>query len=277
MPKQRISDFPPPLRGAPVAGIPELLGGIPYRLALAGGWIDQPFVSRHNPSPPGSMVVAALEPTCWFLERAGMATGTRKVAIELWGGVLPDREPAELVHELYAKENCDKAEPSGSQDMIGLIYPGISRLDYDFDHQGGTFPKHIESNNDPAIAAWLQRVIHILPIAPRPEGYNPLGIKHIDPQWVQRLGQTGKDCYDAILARDAKALGASMNLCMQCWEALLPQTVRHPALTVDLLAILRGYQQRYAGAMYSGCGGGYLYVVDEGPVPGALHGTIRLA
>ena len=62
---------------------------------------------------------------------------------------LPDRPPAELVRELYEAENRGKCEPSGSQDMIGLIYPGISRLDYDFEHAGGVFPRHIESNNDP--------------------------------------------------------------------------------------------------------------------------------
>ena len=39
-------------------GIPfitELVGAIPHRLQLAGGWIDQPFVSRYNTNPPGSM------------------------------------------------------------------------------------------------------------------------------------------------------------------------------------------------------------------------------
>ena len=40
----------------------QLIGNIPHRLALAGGWIDQPFVSRLNPAPPGSMVVVSLEP-----------------------------------------------------------------------------------------------------------------------------------------------------------------------------------------------------------------------
>ena len=65
-------------------------------------------------------------------------------------------------------------------------------------------------------------------MAPRPEGYNPLGVKNLDPHWIRRLGQTGKDCYDAILRRDVKALGASMNECMKCWEAILPHTVRHP-------------------------------------------------
>ncbi len=250
---------------------------IPYRMAFAGGWIDQPFVSRLNPRPPGSMVVVGLEPTRRFMDRAGMATGTRKVAEKLWPGGLPQRDPAVLVRELYAEENRGKAEPSGSQDMIGLIYPGVNRLDYHFEHQGGFFPQHIESNNDPAIARWLEAVIHMVPVAPRPEGYNPLGVKNLDPQWIGRLGQTGKDCYDAILARDAKALGASMNECMKCWETILPHTVRHPTISLDLAAILGQYQAKYAGAMYSGCGGGYVYVVSETPVADAIRVTVRIA
>ena len=76
---------------APGCGIENLIGRIPHRLALAGGWIDQPFVSIHNPSPPGSMVVVALEPDRWFMERAGMASGTRRVALALQAssGLLP--------------------------------------------------------------------------------------------------------------------------------------------------------------------------------------------
>jgi hypothetical protein len=257
--------------------ITDVIGAIPYRMAFAGGWIDQPFVSRHNPSPPGSMVVVGLEPTFRFMDRAGMATGTREVALRLWNRRLPDRDPAGLVKELYVEENRDKSEPSGSQDMIGLIYPGVNRLDFDFRHEGGIFPVHVESNRDPAVARWLEQVIHMVPVAPRPAGYNPLGVKNLDREWIRRLGQTGKDCYDAILGRDARALGASMNDCMKCWEAILPHTVRHPTVTVDLLGLLGYYQSKYPGAMYSGCGGGYLYVVSERPVPGALRVTVRTA
>jgi len=260
-----------------VPEITEYIGAIPYRMAFAGGWIDQPFVSKHNPSPPGSMVVVGLEPTFRFMERAGMATGTRCVALKLWDGRLPNRDPAELVRELYAEENRGKSEPSGSQDMIGLIYPGVNRLDFDFEHEGGIFPKHIESNNDPAVARWLQEVIHMVPVAPRPDGYNPLGIKNLDPQWIRRLEQSGKDCFEAIVSRDVKSLGTSMNDCMQCWEAILPHTVSHPMVTVDLLGLLRYYQEKYPGAMYSGCGGGYLYVVSEKSVPGAFRVTVRIA
>jgi hypothetical protein len=254
-----------------------VIGRIPYRLALAGGWIDQPFVSRHNPKPPGSMVVVSLEPAFRFMDRSGLATGTRAVATKVWRGKLPRRPPAELTRELYVAENKGRAEPSGSQDMIGLIYPGINRLDYDFTANGGVFPAHIESLNDERIACWLERVVHVLPVAPRPEGYNPLGQKDLDPSWIARLGETGKDCFEAIRRRDLRALGASLNKCMTCWGKLLPHTVRHPTLTVDLVRLLRAYQACYPGAMYSGCGGGYMLVVSENPVPGAFTVKVRTA
>lgn len=257
--------------------ITNLIGKIPYRLALAGGWIDQPFVSRLNPSPPGSMVVVALEPNFRFMDRCGMGTSTRKVAMRLWDNKLPERDPAQLVQELYAAENKDQPEPSGSQDMAGIIYPGISRLDYEASFEGGYFPVHVESNNDPELAAWLEEVLHILPIAQRPDGYSPLGIKNLDPDWIRRLGRSGRDCYQAILSSDLNGLGEAMNECMRCWEVILPHTVQHPALTVDLKGLLSYYQDRYAGAMYSGCGGGYLFVASDGPVPGTIHVKVRIA
>jgi hypothetical protein len=222
------------------------------------------------------MVVVGIEPEFRFMDRSGIASGTRAIATRLWQGKLPERPPAELVRELYEAENRGRSEPSGSQDMVGLIYPGINRLDYDACQHAGVFPAHIESCLDPQVATWLERVLYLLPVAPRPDGYNPLGEKNLNPDMVRRLGQTGKDCYQAILERDLAALGRSMNDCMEFWASLLPHTVRHPALTVDLTSILQVYQSQYAGAMYSGCGGGYLFVVSNEPVPGAFRIRVRL-
>ncbi len=180
------------------------IGGMPYRLALAGGWIDQPFMSRHNPDSFGSMVVVSVEPTFWFMERAGLATSTRNTAFNLWGGRLPDRPPAELVRQLYEEENRHKDDPSGSQDMAGIVYPGISRLDYDVDHEGGVFPRHVESTNDPEIAAWLQGVIHILPVNQRPARVRSarrgrtLCIRSGSSAWTR----SSADGYEAILKRE---------------------------------------------------------------------------
>jgi hypothetical protein len=260
-----------------ISPVAKLLGAIPRRLQLAGGWIDQPFVSQHNPKPPGSMVVAQIEPNFRPMDRSGIAIGTRAIAMKLWKGKLPNRPPEDLARELYEIENKDKAEPSGSQDMIGLIYPGVNRLDYDYKIQSGVFPSHVESCNSPKVARWLSNVLHLIPIEPRPEGYNPLGIKNLEPKWVAKLGQSGRDCYSAIIKMDAQALGASLNLNMKCWETLLPHVVRHPLLRLDLMPLLKAYQRQYLGAMYSGCGGGYLIVVSNKLVPGAFKVNVRVS
>ncbi|MGA2749299.1 MAG: hypothetical protein ABSG59_11030 [Verrucomicrobiota bacterium] len=256
--------------------VARVIGGIPNRLQLAGGWIDQPFVSKLNPQPPGSMVVVSLEPTFRVMDRAGCASGTRSIATKLWKGRLPKRPREELVRELYHAENDGQAEPSGSQDMIGLVYPGINRLDYDYAVQGGVFPSHIETLVASEPARWLEKVLHLLPVEPRPEGYNPLGEKHLEPEWIARLGQTGKECFEAIERRNVEALGASLNQTMACWEKLLPQVLKHPLIKLDLKALLQVYQEEYPGAMFSGCGGGYLIVASEEEVPGALRVTVRI-
>lgn len=255
----------------------QFLGLIPNRLQLAGGWIDQPFVSQHNPNPPGSMVVVQIEPNFRPMDRSGIASGTRAIATQLWKGKIPKGPRDQLVRELYEAENKGKSDPSGSQDMIGLVYPGVNRLDYDFNFEGGIFPTHIESCNSPKVARWLEKVLHLIPVEPRPEGYSPLGIKNLEPKWVAKLSQSGKDCFDAIVRRDAKALGASLNMNMKCWETLLPHVVRHPLIRLDLMALLKAYQKQYLGAMYSGCGGGYLIVVSNKPVPGSFKVKVRVS
>ena len=265
-----------PDRASSTAKLAAVIGPLPYRLQLAGGWIDQPFLSAIDPEPPGSMVVVSLEPTVRYMDRCGMATGTRARAQSLWGDAWPaGREPLDLVRELYAAENAGLAEPSGSQDMCGLILPGVSRLDYDAAVEGGWFPSHVESTCDPVVARWLERVLHLVPVAPRPPGYGPLGVKRLDPEWVHRLGQSGRACYDAIVTQDLDALGASLNECSRCWDALLPHTLAHPTIQIDLKGLLAAYEARYQGAMYSGCGGGYLIVASEEEVPGSFHVTVR--
>lgn len=222
-------------------------------------------------------MVVGIEPTTRFMNRCGMGTSTREVALQRWEQGIPKGDPAELVRELYHVENDGQLEPSGSQDMAGLVYPGVSRLDYDFEHEGGYFPVHVETNTDPEILQWVENIIYMVPINQRPPGYNPLEEKNIDPVWVQRLGKSGADCFDAIVGRDVPALGASMNECMLCWKTLLPNTVRHATIKIDLVGILEHYQQKYAGAMYSGCGGGYVYVASDEPVPGGFQVKVRAA
>jgi len=260
-----------------MAKIESIIGQMPYRLAFAGGWIDQPFISEHNPNPPGSMVVVSLNPTFPFMPKCGLGTSTRQAAMQLWGNSIPNEEPQKLMRQLYNAENTERTNPSGSQDMAGIIYPGISRLDYDARFEGGYFPVHVESNNNLQDATWLENIIYILPVNQRPHGYFPLAEQNLDPEWINRLGNSGRDCFDAIAEKDARKLGWTMNETMHCWEVILPHVVRHPTITMDLMGLLAFYQSRYHGAMYSGCGGGYFYIVSDEPVPGTFQVSVRIS
>ncbi|MGA2242021.1 MAG: hypothetical protein ABSH11_08275 [Verrucomicrobiota bacterium] len=61
--------------------VTEVIGAIPNRLQLASGWIDQPFVSRLNPPPPGSMVVVTPELVFRVMDRSGCGGGCLLVAL----------------------------------------------------------------------------------------------------------------------------------------------------------------------------------------------------
>ena len=70
------------------------------------------------------MVVVGLEPTFRFMDRAGMATGTRKVALALWNGRLPDGDPAELVRRAVRRGEPGQA---GALRLAGHDRPDLSR------------------------------------------------------------------------------------------------------------------------------------------------------
>lgn len=237
----------------------------PYRVCLAGGWIDQPWVSEIH---PGSVVVAQIWPTIDFNDRSGMATSSRKVAIELWGDQFPEGDPVRNAQLLFGAENPPGKEYiSGSQDHLGLLVPGISRLDYD----GKFWPFHIENTVDKETCDWLSQVLNFVPLQPRPEGYNPILKKNLDPEIVKRLGESGKACYNAILKKDVVLLGESMKESFMCWNEILPYTVPDWIMA----EIQKNYFPKYSGAITSGSGGGYIVVPSESDITGAIKIKVR--
>jgi cytidyltransferase-like protein len=236
----------------------------PYRICIAGGWMDQPWVSEVN---PGSVVVAQVWPDIEFNDRSGMATSSRSVAIELWGNQLPSGDPLRNAQLLFGAENFQNTYISGSQDHIGLLKPGINRLYYN----GSYWPQKIESTVDPDICNWLSQVIYLVPLRPRPEGYNPLQKKHLDPAIVKELGEAGDRCWEYILKKDVNGLGRSMKETILIWRKMLPYAV--PDWVLQELET--NYFPFYPGAITSGSGGGYVMVASEKEVPGAIKIRVK--
>ncbi len=237
----------------------------PYRVCLAGGWMDQPWVSGIH---PGSVVVAQVWPDFDFNDRSGMATSSRKVGMELWGNKLPSGNPLRNAQLLFGAENPPGSEyVSGSQDHIGLLVPGISRLDY----KGSFWPEKIETTTDSEICEWLSGVLNFAPLVPRPEGYDPLLKKNLDDRLVKRLGDSGALCYEAILKKDAGLLGEAMKESFLVWREMLPCTV--PDWVMEEMET--NYFPKYRGAITSGSGGGYVVFPSEQEVEGTVKIRIR--
>lgn len=235
----------------------------PYRIALAGGWIDQPWVSEVC---AGSMVVASLHPTIDFHDRSGMATSSRKVAIELWGDRLPEGDPERMAKLLFGAENPPGTDyVSGSQDHIGLLVPGISRLYY----AGKYWPEKIESTRDKQTCEWLEAVLHLIPLEPRLPGYDPLVVKNLEYKWAKQLGESGELCYTSILNHDVKGLGKSLIQSLEAWQNILPKTVLDSTLNE-----IKHYSA-HPGATFSGAGGGYIIVASDEEIEGATKIKIR--
>jgi len=237
----------------------------PYRLCLAGGWIDQPWVSRMH---PGSVVVAQIWPTMDFNDRSGLATSSRNVGIKIWGDRYPDGDHEQNAKILFGAENPPgKTYVSGSQDHIGLLYPGINRLWY----RGGYWPEKIESAIGKDVCDWLSDVLYLVPLEPRPKGYDPLKIMHLEKPLIKELGEAGNNCWESILKKDVKGLGKSLTDTLFSWKKILPLTV--PDWVMKEMETK--YLQDYPGAITSGAGGGYVIVVSEKAVEGSIKIKVR--
>jgi cytidyltransferase-like protein len=237
----------------------------PYRLCLAGGWIDQPWVSEIH---PGSVVVAQIWPTMDFNYRSGLATSSRECAIKLWGNRYPEGNPAENAKLLFGAENPPGTKyVSGSQDHLGLLMPGVNRLYYN----GGYWPDRIDSTLDASVCDWLSGVIHLVKLEPRPEGYDPLMEMHLEKQLVRELGEAGNLCWESIQKKDINGLGKSMTDTFLSWKKILPNTVPDTILK----EVETKFLSNYPGAITSGSGGGYVIVVSDQPVEGAIKVRVR--
>jgi cytidyltransferase-like protein len=237
----------------------------PYRLCLAGGWIDQPWVSEIH---PGSVVVAQIWPTIDFNDRSGMATSSRKVGIQIWGDRYPDGDHEQNAKILFGAENPPgKKYVSGSQDHIGLLFPGISNLYYN----GGFWPEKIDSTTQNDICEWLSDVLHLVPLEPRPDGYDPLKEMHLKKPFIKELGEAGNLCWESILKKDIIGLGKGLTNTLLSWKRILPLTV--PDWVMKEMEAT--YFRNYPGAITSGSGGGYVIVASGKEVKDAIKIKIR--
>lgn len=251
----------------PVRSTTSLRGActIPYRLDLAGGWLDQPHVSRLCAGP---VLTICIEPDYEFNDLAGMATSTRKKAIELWQTRVPPGDREALAKTLFCIENPPgRQNISGSQDSLGIVLPGLNRLDYN----GDFWPEKITSVLDNDVLRWLERHLRLVFIKQREKGYDVYHEANIVEEHAAALSTAAKDCWDAILQRDFDAVGGAFLASFEAQMALFPS-----ALTPGVRKAIEMNRAVSAGWKMSGAGGGgYLALWTRNPTGEMLSLRIR--
>ena len=134
---------------------------LPYRIDLAGTWIDQPYVSKYH---PGWAITLSLEPIIEYNERCGMSTSTRNAAKKIWPHYLPFDKPEKLAEILFKFENTPGSTLiSGAQDAIGICMPGLVRHHYN----NAYWPTKFESINSESTLCWLEDHLHMMLLWPK--------------------------------------------------------------------------------------------------------------
>ena len=239
---------------------------IPFRLELAGGWFDQPFVSS---IVPGAVLTISIEPTIEFNVRSGLATSTRASAIELWDSSLPVTEDLEQQARVLFRYDNPPGSPyvTGSQDALGIVLPGLNRLYY----FGRHWPERIDRTLSDGVLSWLEDHLYLVASPNRASRFNILEDTKLDPGQVRRYSEAVDRCYDAVTARDLWAFAESFREAFRCKTEMFPMT-----LSDGMDAFIEPYEQQSLGCSLSGCGGGgYVIVVSDKPIENAVRVAIR--
>ena len=240
---------------------------IPYRIDLAGTWIDQPYVSKYC---AGTAITVSIEPTIEFNERSGMATSTRKKAIELWNNQLPLEKPEKLARTLFRYDNDPGTrEVSGSQDSIGITMPGINKFFYD---KGKYWPSKFETISDPDIFKWLEDRLYMKTLWPRPADFNVLSETKINRKNVLALTEAADFTWEGLKAKSMNLFSLGFLNSFNAQVKMFPKM-----MNPEIAKVIGQYKNHALAWKLSGAGGGgYLILVSEKNIPDSIRIKIRI-
>jgi len=241
------------------------LNQIPFRIDLAGGWLDQPWVSEHY---PGAVITISIEPTIQFNDRSGMASSTRRAAIDLWGPRIPPGDPEKLAKILFCYDNPPGTKViSGSQDSIGLVIPGLAKAYY----EGGYWPSKIERIQEEALLQFVEDNLYLIPLGPRHAEYDVLADTLIDETGAKALSLAADGCWEAIKKRDVINFGETIRQAFEAQIAMFPNM-----MNPTVVELIEKYKNVAHGWKLSGAGGGgYLILVANHPIKNAVRVIAR--
>ena len=238
---------------------------MPYRIDLAGGWLDQPFVGKYS---YGSVLTISIEPTIEFNERSGMASSTRRKAIELWHTDVPSGDKEKLSKMLFSYENSPGTKIiAGSQDSIGIVMPGLNKLDY----KGEYWPAKISSVYEENILSWIEQNLYLITLGPRNNQFDVLKNTVVNKENAEALRDATEMCWKSIIEADLKNFGLFFRKSFEAQIKMFPNMIYD-----DIFKVIDKYKNQAYGWKLSGAGGGgYLIFISDKAIKGAMQIKIR--
>jgi len=238
---------------------------IPFRIDLAGGWLDQFYINKLY---SGSVITISIEPNYNFNLRSGMATSTRNKAIELWHSRLPVDELEKTSKILFSYENPPGTKViSGSQDSIGIVYPGINKLYYNNNY----WPIKIDSINTEKTIKFLENCLYLIPLSPRLSSYNVLKNTNISKLNAKKLANSSEKLWNSILNHDLVGFGKAFTESFNAQVKMFPNMLNN-----EILNKINLYKDKCIGYKISGAGGGgYLILVSDKEIKNSVRIKIR--
>ena len=188
----------------------------------------------------------------------------------MWGHEIPIGNKEKLARQLFACENeplPNKRYISGSQDAIGIVFPGINKLNYDNDY----WPYKIDTILREDVITWLESVLWLVSIGPRDKNINLYENTNIKLKHVSQLAIAAENAWDAILEKNTEKLG------IYVLDSFKAQLKMFPDMINDhVWKALEKYIPKVAGYKLAGCGGGgYLVMISDEPVQNGFNVRIR--
>jgi FHS family L-fucose permease-like MFS transporter len=184
------------------------------------------------------------------IEKAAACRFTRAVNHRAADGMqdIPPGDPELLAKMLFSCDNPPgTSDISGSQDALGIVLPGLNRLDYG----GNYWPERITRIDNEDILQWLESHLFLVTLGPRTGNYTVVSNKKVDEAGAKQLARAAEHCWDAILSKDLNGFGKHFRKSFEAQVNMFPNMADD-----NIFKAIDRYRDSALGWKLSGAGGG---------------------
>lgn len=226
------------------------------------------MTSRVSSHCPGTGITISIQPTPELSEQSGRASSTQRSAADLWGPQILAGDREKLAKMIFCTDNPPGTqEISGSQDSVGIVFPGLAKAYY----EGSYWPTRFDRLVDELTLQFVERSLYLVTLGPRHSGFSVLDNTRIDRAGAKALADATENCWRGIVDGDIERFGLGFR---QSFEA---QIAMFPNMMNEMIAgLIREYGSSAFGWKLSGAGGGgYLILVSDRPIENAVRVITR--